>query len=51
MALMQPQGEPEANVQALHQSWQKIMAPPPAPVVATPEEGKAEVSDIPAPRS
>jgi zinc protease len=51
MVLMQPQGEPEANIQALHDSWQKIMAPLPAPVVATPEEGKTEVSDIPAPQS
>ncbi|MFD1800971.1 M16 family metallopeptidase [Mixta tenebrionis] len=51
MVLMQPQGEPEINIQALHDSWQKIMAPPPAPAVATPEEGKPVVSDIPAPQS
>ncbi|MEQ4531500.1 MAG: insulinase family protein, partial [Mixta sp.] len=48
MALMQPQGEPEANMKALHESWQKIMAPP---AVIAPEEGKVEVSDIPAPQS
>jgi predicted Zn-dependent peptidase len=48
MALMQPQGEPEANIKALHESWQKIMAPP---VAATPEEGKVDVSDIPVPQS
>lgn len=51
MSLMQPQGEPEANIKALQESWQKIMTPPPAPIVATPEEGKTEVSDIPVPQS
>ena len=51
MSLMQPQGEPEANISALYEGWQKIMAPPPAPVIATPDEGKPEVSDIPAPQS
>ena len=50
MVLMQPQGEPEANMQALYASWQKIMAPPP-PVVATPEDGRTQVSDIPQPQS
>ena len=47
MVLMQPQGEAETNVQSLHDSWQKIMAPPAG---ATPpvDEIKPEVSDIPA---
>ncbi|MFS2221590.1 M16 family metallopeptidase [Pantoea sp. B65] len=51
MVLMQPPGEAETNVKALHESWQRIMAPP---VVTTPvqaDETKPEVSDIPAPRS
>ncbi len=47
MVLMQPQGEAETNVQALHDSWQKIMTPVKESVPAV-DEIKPEVSDIPA---
>ncbi|QKJ85131.1 zinc protease [Paramixta manurensis] len=50
MVLMQPQGEPEINIKALHENWQKIMTPPPAPPAVS-EDNKPEVSDIPAPQS
>jgi len=35
MVLMQPPGEPETNVKALQESWQKIMTPEPAPAAAS----------------
>ncbi|WP_338506711.1 pitrilysin family protein [Erwinia aphidicola] len=35
MVLMQPPGEPETNVKALQESWQKIMMPEPAPAAAS----------------
>ena len=34
MVLMQPPGEPETNVKALQENWQKIMTPEPAPAAA-----------------
>jgi hypothetical protein len=44
---MQPQGEPETNVQQLEESWKKIMAPAPEAAAAAVDETKPEVSDIP----
>lgn len=35
MVLMQPPGEPETNVKALQDSWQKIMTPEPAPAAVS----------------
>lgn len=35
MVLMQPPGEPETNVKALQESWQKIMTPEPAPAAVS----------------
>ncbi|RAP69758.1 hypothetical protein ACZ87_03449 [Candidatus Erwinia dacicola] len=34
MVLMQPPGEPETNVKALQEGWQKIMMPEPVPAAA-----------------
>lgn len=46
LMLIQPQGEPEANMKALQDSWMKIMTPP-ASNTSVSEDGKPEVSDIP----
>ncbi|MDW8845123.1 pitrilysin family protein [Erwinia sp. MMLR14_017] len=48
MMLMQPQGEPETNVQSLEESWKKIMAPAPDAAAAAVDDTKPEVTDIPA---